>query len=53
MSYRITAGSRLANRVFDSYDAIIDVCCDAWNALIAIPERVASITSRDWAQVSG
>ncbi len=45
--------NRLANRVFDSYDAIVDVCCDAWNALLAIPERIASITSRDWAQVSG
>ena len=43
----------LANRVFDSYDAIVDVCCDAWNTLLAMPERVASITSRDWAQVSG
>jgi hypothetical protein len=43
----------LANRVFDSYEAIVDVCCDAWNTLLAIPERVASITSRDWAQVSG
>ncbi len=40
------------NRVFDGHDAIVDVCCDAWNALIAIPERVASITSRKWAQVS-
>ena len=45
--------NRLANRVFDSYDAIVDVCCDAWNALLAIPERVASITSRNWAQVNG
>lgn len=45
--------NKLSNRVFDSYDAIVDVCCDAWNALLAIPERVASITSCDWAQVSG
>ena len=45
--------NRLANRVFDSYETIFGVCCDAWNALIAIPERVASITSRQWAQVSG
>lgn len=45
--------NRLANRVFNTCDAIVDVCCDAWNALLAVPERVASITSRDWAQVSG
>jgi len=44
--------NRLANRVFDSYDEIVDACCDAWNALIAAPERVASITSRNWAQVT-
>ena len=45
--------NRLANRVFDSYETIVSACCDAWNALLATPERVASITSRDWAQVSG
>ncbi len=44
--------NHLANRVFESYDSIVAVCCAAWNALIATPERVASITSRDWAQVS-
>jgi transposase len=40
----------LANRVFDSYDAIVDACCDAWNALTAQPERITSIASRSWAQ---
>ncbi len=40
----------LANRVFDSYEAIVDVCCHARNTLLAMPERVASITSRDWAK---
>lgn len=45
--------NHLANRIFDSYDAIVDVCCDAWNALLAVPDRVASITSRQWAQVNG
>ena len=44
--------NHLANRVFESYDAIVDVCCDAWNALLTIPERVASITQRPWAQVT-
>lgn len=41
----------LANRVFDSYEAIVAACCDAWNALIAVPDRIASITSRIWAKV--
>jgi transposase len=39
----------LSNRVFDNYDAIVDVCCAAWNALIALPERIRSITQRNWA----
>ena len=38
----------LANRVFDSYDAIVDACCEAWNALIALPERIQSIAQRSW-----
>ncbi|CUH36847.1 hypothetical protein JSE7799_01243 [Jannaschia seosinensis] len=50
---RSSSDKALANRVFESYDAIVGACCEAWNALIAIPERVASITSRDWAKVSG
>ena len=44
--------NRLANRVFENYDAIVDACCDAWNALIALPEQIVSITTRDWAQVT-
>ncbi|GHG36562.1 hypothetical protein [Paracoccus aerius] len=43
----------LANRVFNGYDTIGNVCCDAWVALPAMPERVASFTSRDWAQANG
>ena len=25
--------NQLSNRVFDCYNAIVDACCDAWNAL--------------------
>ena len=39
----------LANRVFDSYTALVDACCNAWNALIATPDRITSIASHDWA----
>jgi transposase len=35
--------NRLSNRVFESYDAIVDACCDAWNALTAEPGRIQSI----------
>ena len=40
----------LSNRVFDTYTAILDACCDAWNALIALPKQIHSIASRKWAQ---
>ena len=43
----------LSNRVFDTYGAIVDACCSAWNALMAIPSRVRSITERAWAKTVG
>jgi transposase len=45
-------GNYLSNRIFDTYEAILDACCDAWNALIADPERIRSVTAREWAQVN-
>jgi len=45
-------GNKLSNRVFDTYDAIVDACCDAWNRLTAQPERITTIASRHWACVS-
>jgi DDE superfamily endonuclease len=41
----------LSHRVWDSYDAIVEACCDAWNKLMRMPEQIASITKRSWAQV--
>jgi len=38
----------LANRVFDTYDAIVDACCDAWNALRNAPGQIQTITTRQW-----
>ncbi len=40
----------LSNRVFESYDEIVDHCCDAWNKLIDQPSRIMSIGHRQWAQ---
>jgi len=40
----------LANRVFDTYGAILDACCDAWNALAGMPDTIRSIATRDWAK---
>jgi hypothetical protein len=33
-----------------SHPAIVATCCTAWNALMAMPERLASITRREWAK---
>lgn len=44
--------NKLSNRVFDSYNAIVDASCDAWNWLMAQPERITSIASRAYAQVN-
>ena len=40
--------NHLANRVFETYTAIVDACCDAWNALVAQPAKITSIATRDW-----
>ncbi len=38
----------LSNRVYADYNAIIDACCAAWNALMAAPDLIRSIASRDY-----
>jgi len=39
----------LSNRVFETYDEIIDAACDAWNRLLAQPATITSIGMREWA----
>ena len=39
----------LSNRVFTSYDNIVDHCCFAWNRLAEQPWTIMSIGTRDWA----
>ena len=41
----------LSNRVFETYDEIIDAACDAWNRLVKEPETITSIGMRDWAHI--
>ena len=36
----------LSNRVFETYEAIVDAACDAWNRLTAMPEKIKSIGLR-------
>jgi len=40
----------LSNRVFASYDEILDHCCYAWNKLVEQPWKIMSIGLRDWAK---
>ena len=40
----------LSNRIFKSFDDIVDHCCDAWNTLDQ-PWKIMSIARRDWAVV--
>jgi hypothetical protein len=39
----------LSLRVWADYDAIVETCCTAWNALMSTPDRIVSITHREWA----
>ena len=41
----------LSNRVFKSYDDIVDHCCFAWNTLTEQPWKITSIACCDWTQV--
>ena len=42
----------LSNRCFESYDAIVDAACDAWNALCNETNLIRSITQREWCDLS-
>ena len=39
----------LSNRVFKSYEEIVDICCDAWNRLCDQPWKIMTIGTREWA----
>jgi len=41
----------LSNRVFETFEEIIDAACQAWRNLIATPQTITSIGMRDWAHV--
>ena len=41
----------LSNRVFETYNAILDAGCEAWNNLIDQPDTITSIGMRKWAHM--
>jgi transposase len=47
--WQFIRGNWLSNRVFSSYDDIVDHCCYAWNKLVEQPWAIMSIGLRDWA----
>lgn len=44
--------NQLAIRLYKSYEAIVETCCNAWNDFVATPERSTSIATRAWAKMS-
>jgi transposase len=44
--------NQLSNRVFESYDVIVDACCNAWNDLAATPQLIKSIATRSWTSIN-
>ena len=40
----------LSHRVWQTYDDIVEACRNAWNKLMQMPDRIASITQRTWAK---
>jgi hypothetical protein len=44
-------GNLLSHRIYEDYNAIVDACDNAWNALMRLPETITSIATRKWAQI--
>jgi transposase len=44
-------GNQLSHVVYKNYEAVVDGCCNAWNALMRLPDILISITERVYAQV--
>ena len=44
--------NKLANRLYETYQAIVDAGCAAWSDLMTVPGRISSIADRDWSKMS-
>jgi hypothetical protein len=49
--WQVLRDQHLANRVFDSYDQIVDCCCYAWNWFADGVESIKQLCSREWASI--
>ncbi len=45
-------GNELSAGVWDNYEEIVDACAEAWNWLMADPDRIRSIGTTEWATVN-
>jgi hypothetical protein len=43
-------GNLLSHRIWETYEAILEACRDAWNKLMKMPVRIASLARRSWAK---
>jgi len=43
--------NQLAIRTYETYEAIVEACCQAENDLMATPHRIVSLATRQWANV--
>ena len=50
--WQFLRANKLANRLYDTYEAIVDACCEAWSDFVNAPGLIKSITVRSWAHVS-
>ena len=39
----------LSNRIFNSWDTLVEAICQAWNRLRELPEKITEISTREWA----
>jgi hypothetical protein len=49
--WQFLRGNWLSNRVFDSYEGILDAACDAWCRLLKQPQTITAIGMREWAHI--
>ena len=47
--WRFLRDNWLSNRIFQSCEDIVALCCEAWNKLIERPWKIISIGMREWA----
>ena len=43
----------LSNRLFETYEEVVDAACDAWIRLTGEAGRIRSIATRRWPEISG